>query len=83
METTQQAVTLTFGVNPFDRCPNETGRYHVVDEAGYIVAKTKFGYSAYDHAGNLSDRTPDVTFTAIDTRDGSVYGAYRNNESVA
>jgi hypothetical protein len=57
-------------------------RYHVVDEGGNILAQTKFGITAYDHAGNLSDRTPDKLFRVIDTEDGSVYGAYRNGEDV-
>lgn len=73
---------LQFGVNPFDKCPQETGRYHVVDSAGFIRSKSQLGITAYDHAGNLSDREPDVTFSAIDTRDGSVYGSYRNGRDV-
>ena len=75
-------MTLTFGVNPFDRAPATTGRYHVIDELGFIRAKYQFGYTAYDHAGNLSDRETDVTFRAVDTRDGSVYGAYRNGDDI-
>ncbi len=45
--------TLTFGVNPFDRCPNDTGRYHVIDAQGFIRAKCQNGYTAYDHRSNL------------------------------
>lgn len=29
--------TLQFGINPFDRCPSETGRYHVVDSQGLTI----------------------------------------------
>jgi hypothetical protein len=57
-------------------------RYHVVDEDGNVLHKTEYGFTAYGQAGNLSDRIPDKTFTAIDTKDGSVYGAYRNGEDV-
>ena len=73
---------LKFGVNPFDKCPDEHKRYHVVDPAGFILAKFDMGIIAYDTAGSFSDRQPDTTFTVIDTRDGSVYGAYRNGEDV-
>lgn len=59
-----------------------TGRYHTVNEAGEILWASNYGIYAYDHAGNLSDLTPDMTFTVIDTRDGSIYGAYRNGEDV-
>jgi hypothetical protein len=72
-------VKLVFGVNPFDRCPGTKARYHVVDETGYIVSKSDYGFSAYDHAGNLSAREPG-TFSVIDTRDGSVYGAWRSGK---
>jgi hypothetical protein len=74
---------LVFGVNPFDHYPNQIGRYHVVNQFGYIVAKCRYGFAAYDCAGSFSDQNPDVTFSAIDTADGSVYGAYRNGESIA
>lgn len=56
--------------------------FKVVNETGKVLATTKYGFSAYDHAGNLSDRTPDHTFTVINMEDGSVYGAYRNGEDV-
>ena len=69
-----------FGTNPFDACPSVTGRYHVVDEKGYMRSKSDRGFAAYDNAGNLSDREADVTFTVIDTRDGSEYGNYRNGK---
>lgn len=74
------AEVVTFGVSAYDRVPHKTGRYHVVDEAGYIRDKTEAGYIAFDHAGNLSDSEADVTFTVVDTRDGSKYGHYRNGE---
>ncbi len=76
-----KTISLTFGVNPYDRCPNETGRYHVIDGAGFIRWKAQNGYTAYDHAGNLSDREPGE-FRVVDTRDGSEYGAYRGGESI-
>ena len=74
--------SLKFGVNPLDRLPNERKRYHVVDETGAILWKAEHGIYAYDHAGNLSDATPDTTFSVIDTRDGSVYGTCRNGVGV-
>jgi hypothetical protein len=83
MPTPTQSTPLTFGVNPYDLKPQDTGRYHVIDDKGFIRAKTKYGHTAYDHAGNLSDRESDVKFSAVDTRDGSLYGAYLNGESVA
>lgn len=81
-EEPETKMSLIFGVNTFDQCPDKQERYHVVDDKGYIRAKYKFGYSAYDHCGKLSDRESDVTFTAIDTRDGSVYGAYQNGSDI-
>ena len=75
-------MTLTFGVKPFDRCPDIRGRYHVIDEHGYISGKYQFGIYAYDAAGRASDETRDVTFKVVDTRDGSVYGAYRNGDDI-
>lgn len=69
---------LRFGVNPFDRVPDLRGRYHVIDEDGYTSGKYQFGIYAYDAAGRASDERHDVTFRVIDTRDGSIYGAYRN-----
>jgi hypothetical protein len=75
-------MSLQFGVNPFDRCQNERKRFHVVDPDGVIVAKFALGIRAYDYAGTLSDETTDKTFSVIDTRDGSVYGACRNGEDL-
>ncbi len=77
----QQANMLRFGVNTYDLAPDQTGRYHVIDAKGFIRAKCVNGYIAFDHAGNLSDREPGV-FSAIDTRDGSEYGAYEGGECV-
>jgi hypothetical protein len=72
---------LKFGDRPYDLAQGETGRFHVVDERGFIRWKTALGVKAYDHAGNLSDQEPGL-FQVIDTRDGSVYGAYRGGEPV-
>ena len=74
---------LKFGVNPFDKVPAMTGRYHLVDQGGFILWKSDYGIIVFDEAGNQSDKVPDTTFSAIDTRDGSVYGAWRNGEVVA
>lgn len=73
--------TLKFGDEPYNLAKGQTGRYHVVDEKGFIRAKMKYGHTAYDYAGNLSDREPGL-FKVIDTADGSVYGAYRGGEDV-
>ncbi len=72
---------LTFGVNPFDKCPHVQERYHVIDSQGFIRAKYRFGCTAFDHAGNLSDREAGE-FRAIDTQDGSEYGAYLEGEAI-
>ena len=58
------------------------GRFHVVDEDGDIIARYEFGITADGHAGQLSDLISEKTFLAIDTKDGSVYGAYRNGLEV-
>ena len=72
---------MEFGQSPYDKCPGQIGRYHVVDSNGFIRSKTKFGFTAYDNAGNLSDREPG-TFTVIDTADGSVYGTWNGGSEV-
>ncbi len=72
---------LRFGDRPYDLSQGATGRYHVVDEKGYIRWKSSLGIKAYDYAGTLSDREPGL-FQVIDTRDGSVYGSYRGGQPV-
>ena len=72
---------LQFGVNPYDRCPTEVGRYHVIDSQGFIRAKMRLGCIAFDHAGNLSDREQGE-FKVVDTADGSEYGAYLTGECI-
>lgn len=72
---------LQFGVNPYDRVPQNTGRYHVINPQGFIVAKYAHGFTAFDDAGSRSDREPGE-WRAIDTRDGSEYGAYSNGEVI-
>lgn len=72
---------LTFGVNPFDRCPTQVGRYHVIDVSGFIRAKSDYGFTAEGNAAALSYREPG-RFSAIDTRDGSTYAAYCDGEEL-
>jgi hypothetical protein len=74
---------MTFGKNPFDLVPDKVGRYHVVDAKGFIRAKHKHGFGAYDNAFRFSDSEPGVKFTALDTRDGSEYGSYLDGVDVS
>lgn len=72
---------LQFGVNPYDRCPNERKRYHVVDPHGFIRFKSDLGCTGLNAAGNYSDRELGV-FAVIDTSDGSEYGACESGEII-
>lgn len=73
---------LTFGVNPFDRCPDKIGRYHVVDSKGFIRSKSQYGFTSDANAYNLSEKEPGLTFQVVDTRYCSEYVAYRNGEEL-
>jgi hypothetical protein len=73
---------LQFGRTPYDLKPDEIGRYHVVNDGGYIVAKQGYEFSAIAAARDASEKDTTGTFQVIDTRDGSIVARLYEGEDL-
>jgi hypothetical protein len=79
---TQRNPQLQFGRSPYDLKPDEIGRYHVVNDGGYIVAKQGYEFSAIAAARDLSEKDKTGVFQVVDTRDGSTVARLYEGEDL-